>query len=282
MSERLRPRDVALLAEESPRRRCTTRPSRSSSPGSPASTTPSSCALVQERISFVPRYRQRVQTVPGRLANPVWVDDDELRHRLPRTPLRAAPPGQPRPAPRAGRADRVAAARPQPAAVGDLLRRGPRRRPGRAALQVAPGAGRRHPHRRPRPGAARHLARAQGARRRRVAAGRPPVAVLADGRRRPGLGHRAGHRRRHRRAAPPARCCAARSAAARSAGRVVDALTNRTPVGGLADHRPALAAAPRGRRAHRPRRLPQGPRRRTAARSTTSSSRRSPARCAPG
>jgi diacylglycerol O-acyltransferase len=31
--------------------------------------------LIEERIAFVPRYRQRLQTVPGRLANPVWVDD---------------------------------------------------------------------------------------------------------------------------------------------------------------------------------------------------------------
>ena len=41
----------------------------------------------------MPRYRQRVQQVPGQLANPVWVDDDALRPRLPRTPLRAAAPG---------------------------------------------------------------------------------------------------------------------------------------------------------------------------------------------
>ena len=30
------------------------------------------------RIAFVPRYRQRVRTVPGRLANPVWVDDEKF------------------------------------------------------------------------------------------------------------------------------------------------------------------------------------------------------------
>jgi diacylglycerol O-acyltransferase len=30
---------------------------------------------VGARIAFVPRYRQRVRTVPGRIANPVWVDD---------------------------------------------------------------------------------------------------------------------------------------------------------------------------------------------------------------
>ena len=31
--------------------------------------------LISERIAYVPRYRQRVKTVPGNLANPVWVDD---------------------------------------------------------------------------------------------------------------------------------------------------------------------------------------------------------------
>lgn len=31
--------------------------------------------LIARRISRVPRYRQRVKAVPGRLANPVWVDD---------------------------------------------------------------------------------------------------------------------------------------------------------------------------------------------------------------
>ena len=32
-------------------------------------------ALVEARLSLVPRYRQRVVEVPGHLANPVWVDD---------------------------------------------------------------------------------------------------------------------------------------------------------------------------------------------------------------
>ncbi len=31
-----------------------------------------------DRIAFVPRYRQRIRSVPGRLANPVWVDDDDF------------------------------------------------------------------------------------------------------------------------------------------------------------------------------------------------------------
>ncbi|HEX6447468.1 MAG TPA: wax ester/triacylglycerol synthase domain-containing protein, partial [Streptosporangiales bacterium] len=29
--------------------------------------------LITRRLAHVPRYRQRVKTVPGRLANPVWV-----------------------------------------------------------------------------------------------------------------------------------------------------------------------------------------------------------------
>src|ERR687889_1045288 len=35
-------------------------------------------ALVEARLSLVPRYRQRVKEVPGHLANPVWVDDPEF------------------------------------------------------------------------------------------------------------------------------------------------------------------------------------------------------------
>ena len=32
--------------------------------------------LIADRISLVPRYRQRVRSIPGRIANPVWVDDE--------------------------------------------------------------------------------------------------------------------------------------------------------------------------------------------------------------
>ncbi len=35
-------------------------------------------ALVADRLAFVPRYRQRLRSVPGRLANPVWVDDEDF------------------------------------------------------------------------------------------------------------------------------------------------------------------------------------------------------------
>ena len=34
--------------------------------------------LIRHRIAFVPRYRQRVRWVPGRIANPVWVDDEHF------------------------------------------------------------------------------------------------------------------------------------------------------------------------------------------------------------
>jgi len=35
-------------------------------------------SLISNRISFVPRYRQYVREVPWRLANPVWVDDEDF------------------------------------------------------------------------------------------------------------------------------------------------------------------------------------------------------------
>jgi WS/DGAT/MGAT family acyltransferase len=35
-------------------------------------------SLISSRISLVPRYRQYVREVPGRLANPVWVDDEDF------------------------------------------------------------------------------------------------------------------------------------------------------------------------------------------------------------
>jgi len=82
MSERLRPRDVALLAEESPSTPMHNATLEIFEPSEAGSGTPFDYAalvrLVQERISFVPRYRQRVQQVPGRLANPVWVDDEHF------------------------------------------------------------------------------------------------------------------------------------------------------------------------------------------------------------
>lgn len=75
MSERLRPRDLALLAEES-----ATTPMHNATveifdPGDSGFDHERLMRLIGDRISFVPRYRQRLQAVPGRVANPVWVDD---------------------------------------------------------------------------------------------------------------------------------------------------------------------------------------------------------------
>ena len=34
--------------------------------------------LISQRIALVPRYRQKVRFIPGRIANPVWVDDEDF------------------------------------------------------------------------------------------------------------------------------------------------------------------------------------------------------------
>ena len=34
--------------------------------------------LISQRIALVPRYRQKVRQIPGRIANPVWVDDEDF------------------------------------------------------------------------------------------------------------------------------------------------------------------------------------------------------------
>ena len=98
--------------------------------------------LIRDRLAFVPRYRQRIQCRARPLAHPLWVDDEDFdlafhvrRSALPR-------PGS-RPAAGAGGPDHVPPARPDPPAVGGLLRRGARGRPGRPALQDPPGARRR-------------------------------------------------------------------------------------------------------------------------------------------
>src|SRR5919107_5340396 len=78
MSERLRPRDLAVLAGESvttPRHNATV---EIFEPGDSGFDYARLVELVADRISFVPRYRQKVASVPGRLANPLWVDDPDF------------------------------------------------------------------------------------------------------------------------------------------------------------------------------------------------------------
>lgn len=76
MTERLRQRDLSFLVEESP-----TTPRHNATvevfdPQDSGFDYDRLVALISDRIAFVPRYRQRLQQVPGRLANPVWVDDE--------------------------------------------------------------------------------------------------------------------------------------------------------------------------------------------------------------
>ncbi|MCW2765676.1 MAG: putative diacylglycerol O-acyltransferase [Nocardioides sp.] len=76
MSDRLRPRDLAFLAEETPSTPRHNATVEIFDPNGSGFDYDRFVELVQDRISFVPRYRQRIQSVPGRLANPVWVDDE--------------------------------------------------------------------------------------------------------------------------------------------------------------------------------------------------------------
>ncbi|HEX3706215.1 MAG TPA: wax ester/triacylglycerol synthase family O-acyltransferase [Mycobacteriales bacterium] len=79
MTERLSALDVSFLYMESP--------TTAMHVGSVARFTPpnsepfdyeSFCSLVSRRISLVPRYRQKIRWVPGHIANPIWVDDEDF------------------------------------------------------------------------------------------------------------------------------------------------------------------------------------------------------------
>ncbi|MFL6156609.1 MAG: WS/DGAT/MGAT family O-acyltransferase [Marmoricola sp.] len=78
MSERLRSADLALLNAETA---CT--PMHNATleifdPGESGFDYDALIAHIEDRITFVPRYRQALRTVPGRIANPVWVDDPDF------------------------------------------------------------------------------------------------------------------------------------------------------------------------------------------------------------
>jgi len=75
VSQRLRPRDLALLALESPETPMHQATVEVFDPEESGFDHDRLLALVEERISFVPRYRCRLQSVPGRVATPAWVDD---------------------------------------------------------------------------------------------------------------------------------------------------------------------------------------------------------------
>jgi diacylglycerol O-acyltransferase len=78
MADRLRPHDTAFLSGESstsPMHVGTLEIFQSPAEGFDYERL---VGLITDRISYVPRYRQRVRNVPGRLANPVWLDDEDF------------------------------------------------------------------------------------------------------------------------------------------------------------------------------------------------------------
>lgn len=78
MSERLRPTDLAFLAQESASAPMHNATLDVFAPGREGFDYERLLALIADRLAFVPRYRQRLRTVPGRVANPVWVDDEDF------------------------------------------------------------------------------------------------------------------------------------------------------------------------------------------------------------
>lgn len=78
MSERLSAADLALLAQESPRTPLHNVTLEIFEPRDSGLDYDTLVSHILDRIAFVPRYRQRVRRVPGRLAQPVWVDDTEF------------------------------------------------------------------------------------------------------------------------------------------------------------------------------------------------------------
>jgi diacylglycerol O-acyltransferase len=81
MSERLRSEDMAFLVTESastPMHNATLEVFSQPVGERAAFDYDTLVGLIADRIAFVPRYRQRLRMVPGRLASPVWVDDDDF------------------------------------------------------------------------------------------------------------------------------------------------------------------------------------------------------------
>ncbi|MGH3355812.1 MAG: WS/DGAT/MGAT family O-acyltransferase [Nocardioidaceae bacterium] len=78
MTERLRAVDMSFLSQESASTPMHVATLEVFEPPSDGFDYESLVALIADRIAFAPRYRQRLQTVPGHLANPIWVDDDDF------------------------------------------------------------------------------------------------------------------------------------------------------------------------------------------------------------
>ena len=170
--------------------------------------------LIAGRLPLIPRYRQRLRTVPFDLAAPAWVDDPDfdIRWHVRNTALPS--PGGRDEIGRLVSARDVAPDGPRPTAVGVLVLRGAGRRAVGPAVQAPPQHGRRGLRHRPVPtGPGPHLRR-------------PARRCPTTGRRRPALDG-VGDRR-----------CAARAGDRAAAGR---------PRRGRLAHRPPPAGEQLGR-----------------------------------
>jgi diacylglycerol O-acyltransferase len=78
MPERLRPRDMTFLSMESARAPMHVATLDIFEAPPEGFDYARLVALINDRIAFVPRFRQKVRLMPGRLTNPVWVDDEEF------------------------------------------------------------------------------------------------------------------------------------------------------------------------------------------------------------
>jgi hypothetical protein len=78
MPNRVSARDVAFLAEENNRNPLQVATVAILQPGAGGFDYQMLVDLINERISFVPRYRQRLVSAPLPLARPVWVDDEDF------------------------------------------------------------------------------------------------------------------------------------------------------------------------------------------------------------
>ncbi len=78
MTDRLSPLDVSFLYMETPTTAMHVGGVATFEPPQEGFDYDRLVELITERIALVPRYRQKVKAVPGRLANPVWVDDEDF------------------------------------------------------------------------------------------------------------------------------------------------------------------------------------------------------------
>lgn len=75
MTDRLRAEDLAIMAQDSVRTPMHNLSVEIFDPRESGLDYEGLLAHICDRLSYVPRYRQRIREVPGRLANPIWVDD---------------------------------------------------------------------------------------------------------------------------------------------------------------------------------------------------------------